>query len=57
MTPPDCVDRLTGLSTRITLAGVEPDYTRTQGQYLAFIYYCTKRRLRAEKRSPGRTSV
>ena len=23
-------------------AGVEPDYTPTQGQYLAFIYYYTK---------------
>lgn len=42
LTPPDCVDRLTGLSIRITLSGVEPDYTRTQGQYLGFIYYYTK---------------
>ncbi|MHC1764554.1 MAG: LexA family protein [Verrucomicrobiia bacterium] len=36
------MDGLTGCFIRITLPGVERDYTRTQGQYLAFIYYYTK---------------
>jgi repressor LexA len=33
---------LTSSWTKVNNLGVEPNYTETQGQYLAFIYYYTK---------------